>query len=852
MIPKRLTLTGFLSYRDAVEVDFSSIEVACISGANGAGKSSLLDAITFALFGQARKRDDSLINSQSESAEVVYAFEYEGNNYRVQRAKPRDKTTLLEFHIQNAEGDWKALTERTLRDTDALIQKTLRLDYETFVNASFFLQGKADQFTQQRPADRKRILSSILGLEIWESYRLAARAQRNSVEEEINALDGRLQEIFSELGEEDTRKVRLKELTDQLEQISTTRKAQERVVEEIRLRAASVAQQRELVETLAAQLRVVQGQIKDLRARYADRQKEQAQHIDLLSRAEEISKNEKDWKEKRTEISQFDELAGRFRAEEKRRSAPLSAIEGEKVRLETELEGLLGLSKKNKENASQEVKLSKEFKTAQTELKKLEKQAAAGTKQTVQLEKAKAKLVALKAENPHLKAEMDELVSRIKQIEGAKGATCPSCGQALSEDHRKEMVTLWTAEGTEKGDLYRSNQKSMGEADKQVVQLEKTVMGLKQVDEQVREKARAADQIGNRLEELQRLQGEWKEEREPRMRETEEALKSESYAEDARVELSKIDEELKAIGYDAAKHDSLRKEEEELRSAESEMRQLEQAQAASKPLEREISELKKQIGKQEEAISESEKAHTQAAAGLAASEVELPDVQGSEEQLRKIHESENQLRLEVGAAKQRVAVLDDLRERKAEIEKQREGLAAKVGEFQSLEQAFGKDGVPAMLIEQALPQIEVRANEVLERLSGGQMHINFVTQQAYKDAKREDLRETLEIQISDSAGERDYEMFSGGEAFRINFAIRLALSEVLAQRAGARLQTLVIDEGFGSQDESGRQRLVEAINLVKDDFAKILVITHIDSLKDAFPTRIEVSKSGMGSTVTVN
>jgi exonuclease SbcC len=94
-------------------------------------------------------------------------------------------------------------------------------------------------------------------------------------------------------------------------------------------------------------------------------------------------------------------------------------------------------------------------------------------------------------------------------------------------------------------------------------------------------------------------------------------------------------------------------------------------------------------------------------------------------------------------------------------------------------------------------------------------------------------------------------MYSGGEAFRVNFAIRLALSEVLAGRKGARLQTLVIDEGFGSQDAMGRQRLVEAINLVRPDFAKILVITHLDELKDAFPTRIEVEKTGNGSTVRV-
>jgi exonuclease SbcC len=94
-------------------------------------------------------------------------------------------------------------------------------------------------------------------------------------------------------------------------------------------------------------------------------------------------------------------------------------------------------------------------------------------------------------------------------------------------------------------------------------------------------------------------------------------------------------------------------------------------------------------------------------------------------------------------------------------------------------------------------------------------------------------------------------MFSGGEAFRVNFAIRLALSEVLAQRKGARLQMLVIDEGFGSQDSIGRQRLIQSINIVRADFAKILVITHLDELKDAFPTRIEVEKTDRGSTLQV-
>jgi exonuclease SbcC len=85
----------------------------------------------------------------------------------------------------------------------------------------------------------------------------------------------------------------------------------------------------------------------------------------------------------------------------------------------------------------------------------------------------------------------------------------------------------------------------------------------------------------------------------------------------------------------------------------------------------------------------------------------------------------------------------------------------------------------------------------------------------------------------------------------VNFAIRLALSELLAQRAGARLQTLVVDEGFGSQDAMGRQHLIEAINLVKQDFARVLVITHIEELKDAFPNRIEVEKTADGSVIKV-
>ena len=95
-------------------------------------------------------------------------------------------------------------------------------------------------------------------------------------------------------------------------------------------------------------------------------------------------------------------------------------------------------------------------------------------------------------------------------------------------------------------------------------------------------------------------------------------------------------------------------------------------------------------------------------------------------------------------------------------------------------------------------------------------------------------------------------MYSGGEAFRVNFAIRIALSRLLAERAGAQLQMLVIDEGFGTQDSQGRERLVQAINSVADDFQRLIVVTHIDELKDLFSTRIDVVKDMNGSKVSVS
>ncbi|MEK7276666.1 MAG: SbcC/MukB-like Walker B domain-containing protein, partial [Chloroflexota bacterium] len=186
--------------------------------------------------------------------------------------------------------------------------------------------------------------------------------------------------------------------------------------------------------------------------------------------------------------------------------------------------------------------------------------------------------------------------------------------------------------------------------------------------------------------------------------------------------------------------------------------------------------------------------------------------------------------------------------RRAEKLEARKKLAADQGLFEELREAFGKRGVPAMIIEAAVPEIEAAANQLLRRMTDGRMNVRFNTQ---RETQAGDVRETLDIQIADELGTRAYENYSGGEQFRVNFAIRIALSQLLARRAGAQLQTLIIDEGFGSQDSQGREKLVQAINAIQDDFRRILVVTHLDELKDAFPARIDVVKTPDGSQISV-
>jgi exonuclease SbcC len=166
-------------------------------------------------------------------------------------------------------------------------------------------------------------------------------------------------------------------------------------------------------------------------------------------------------------------------------------------------------------------------------------------------------------------------------------------------------------------------------------------------------------------------------------------------------------------------------------------------------------------------------------------------------------------------------------------------------------EVFHKDGIPTALLMEIVPEIEQEASKILRDLSNGRMDINFRFGRKTKTGK---VTEELVVEAVDQGRSHPVSRYSGGERMRINLALRLGVSEAITRRSGyrGRIETLVIDEGFGALDEEGRRATVEILQALRQRFKKILVISHIDDVRDAFETRLVVTRpAGGDSSITV-
>ena len=319
--------------------------------------------------------------------------------------------------------------------------------------------------------------------------------------------------------------------------------------------------------------------------------------------------------------------------------------------------------------------------------------------------------------------------------------------------------------------------------------------------------------------------------------------------------LQQLDQQLAEIGYDLEKHNTLQVSVREEQSWELRYQELLRSQQQYPRVQQHVRELYQSL-KERQTSQQINRGQMQT---LLQKLQQTPDLQ---KQIIDLEQRLTQRRADLdtqlatlGRLQQQQQQLETLQTQFDTLSTQLKTIQRQHRVYHELAQAFGKNGIQALMIENVLPQLEAETNRILARLSANQLHVQFITQRSPKrnpsriKAKLEATKmiETLDILIADARGTRPYETYSGGEAFRVNFAIRLALARLLAQRSGTALQMLIVDEGFGTQDAEGCDRLIAAINAISSDFACILTVTHVPHFKEAFQSRIEVCKTVNGS-----
>ncbi len=326
----------------------------------------------------------------------------------------------------------------------------------------------------------------------------------------------------------------------------------------------------------------------------------------------------------------------------------------------------------------------------------------------------------------------------------------------------------------------------------------------------------------------------------------EETLKNRTHILSELEQLKKIKDGIGALGFDEKYFIELTKKENELKIFEDKFSKLITAEATLKELkntrEKLLTELEDIKGKAESIKNEIVK-NNETLKSFETVENELIEAQKKETVIQKeILELSNKKAVyerEISEIKQSKEALQTL-EQQLSLESERITILSKI------EEIFGRNGIQITILRHFLTVLESEVNRFLLKLTDGRMHIQFKT--ITVDTTHSE-KPTLEIYVYEGGSERRYELLSGGEQFRINFALRLGIARFISKLRSAPIEMLVIDEGFGSQDERGRNNIIQEINSIKDDFKKILIVSHLPEIKDNFAYEIKVTKDGNGSRI---
>lgn len=858
MLPKRLELKNFLAYRSPDALNLSDLHLACLSGMNGAGKSSLLDAITWALWGKARSHsDDDLIHIGQSEMQVTLDFLQGQQLYRVIRKRKSGgkqlgrsvgQSELNLFAWDDQKQIYHLISEPSIKETQARINHLLKLDYPMFVSSAFLQQGKADAFTGQKtPAERKKLLYDILGLERWTLYEDKAKALLDDIQFNTKLIDQSLREIEEEIREEPALERELTLAQQSLVEAENEVTDAEFALDEVRGADTELRSAQEILIGLQQNMTERQQDIQQTQRDIEDNLQRIADFESVMGQAEQIKAGYAELEAARAADMALGDKLGQLNDLNQQSAMLEKQLDQARQTLELEARQLETLISQDSQLAETEGVLQESLRELAAEIRTLETVETQREAQRQTIDQWQQDRSALKALNDTIHQEAEGIKERITLLQKTKTALCPVCGQPLTEEQRHNLIGELESDVENRRDLYRQHQARQKEMDNEIKYLQGEIAlagnQLKELprlrgqqgglDQQVKSASQAADRLQNNQLKLNSIVS---------------LIQTDQFGEAIRAQLVEVESQRQTLDYDPSQHKAIRSTLETHLSFQSQAQALEVALQTLPTLQQSLQNAQGRLERYEKSLADytlQAEAQTQEMERL---QVKVGVMRQRQEFLNEKRTYQRQAQERVIFLEQRLHTIVSQKRRRTDLTQRREELIYQETVYDQLKMAFGRNGIPAMLIEAAIPELEDAANRLLARMTNHRMNISLITQ---KDKKAGGVTETLDILVSDELGTRPYGLFSGGEAFRVDFAIRVALSQLLARRAGAQLRTLFIDEGFGTQDEMGRERLIEAITSIQDDFDLILVITHIEDLRDAFPAHIEVSKTAEGSRAVI-
>lgn len=262
MRPVRLELEGFTSFRRKVELDFSGLDLFAITGSTGAGKTSLIDSILFALYGRTPRIGrgaTDLISQGAAETKVLLEFRAGEHLYRAFRYVKRKGATKQRLDQKIGE-DWEPLADKSAA-MEAKLHELLGLDFDGFTKTVVLPQGEFDRFLRGEASKRREILIELLGLDIYKQMMKAANESASRKSERAKLIEDQWKSTLADLSEE-----RIAELESQSAAEQSRLASLQAELDRINAVYPLQARLREL-KTLFAQREQLQGQLAPIASR---------------------------------------------------------------------------------------------------------------------------------------------------------------------------------------------------------------------------------------------------------------------------------------------------------------------------------------------------------------------------------------------------------------------------------------------------------------------------------------------------------------------------------------------------------------------------------------------------------